>query len=248
VAVPLRCGGHRTTIVANPSDQGYTSVNMKNMQKQLLNIYYRLYKHFGPQGWWPANSAFEVAVGAILTQNTSWQNVERAIAGLKKGRFLTFRKMLRLDEKKLTSLIRPAGYYNIKARRLKNFLEFFDKNYGGSFKRMKRKSAVSLRQELLGVNGIGPETADSILLYALGKPIFVVDAYTRRIMSRHSLLGVRDGYEAIQSLFTEHLPNNARFFNEYHALLVRCAKELCKKKKGNCKACPLSEDMAYGAK
>lgn len=221
---------------------------MKNLQKQLLNIYEGLYKHFGPQGWWPANSAFEVVVGAILTQNTSWTNVERAIANLKKGHSLTFQKMRRIDEKKLARLIRPAGYYNIKAKRLKNFLDFFNKNYAGSFKRMKRKSAAILRRELLGINGIGPETADSILLYALGKPVFVVDAYTRRIVSRHHLLGQRDGYEAIQSFFMECLPNNARLFNEYHALLVRCAKELCKKKKENCKVCPLNEDMTYGAK
>jgi endonuclease-3 related protein len=218
---------------------------MQNVQKQLLNIYGGLYKHFGPQRWWPADSAFEVAVGAILTQNTLWANVERAIANLKKERFLTFQKMLRLDEKKLARLIRPAGYYNIKAKRLKNFLDFFNKNYGGSFKRMKRKSVARLRRELLSVNGIGPETADSILLYALGKPVFVVDAYTRRIMSRHRLLGARDGYEAIQSLFMDSLPTNTGLFNEYHALLVKCAKELCKKKKENCKACPLNEATTY---
>ena len=211
------------------------------MKADLLNIYDGLYKHFGPQRWWPADSAFEVAVGAILTQNTSWTNVEHAIANLKKARCLSFRKMRRIDEKKLASLIRPAGYYNIKARRLKNFLKFFDRNYGGSFKRMKSKSVFSLRRELLSVNGIGPETADSILLYALGKPIFVVDAYTRRIMSRHSLLQAKDGYETIQGIFMDNLPNNTGLFNEYHALLVRCAKELCKKKKENCRVCPLGE-------
>ena len=214
---------------------------MKDLQKQLLDIYEGLYKHFGPQGWWPADSAFEVVVGAILTQNTSWTNVERAIANLKKERLLTFKKMRGIDEKRLARLIRPAGYYNIKARRLKGFLKFFDENYAGSFKRMKRKSVASLRQELLGVNGIGPETADSMLLYALGKPVFVVDAYTRRIMSRHRISGVNDGYEAIQSLFMKNLANNVDLFNEYHALLVRCAKELCKKKKENCKACPLDD-------
>ncbi|MFH0940938.1 MAG: endonuclease III domain-containing protein [Candidatus Omnitrophota bacterium] len=213
---------------------------MKIPQKQLFNIYEGLYKHFGPQRWWPADSAFEVVVGAILTQNTSWANVERAIANLKKARCLTFQKMRRLDDKKLARLIRPAGYYNIKAKRLKNFCEFFNKNYAGSFRRMKRKSVARLRQELLNVNGIGPETADSILLYALEKPVFVVDAYTRRIMSRHRLLGQGDGYDAIQGLFMESLPANAGLFNEYHALLVRCAKELCKKKKENCKVCPLN--------
>ncbi|MFH0940564.1 MAG: hypothetical protein V1840_01765 [Candidatus Omnitrophota bacterium] len=148
-------------------------------------------------------------------------------------------------KKKIARLIRPAGYYNIKAKRLKNFIAFFNKNYAGSFKRMKRKSAAVIRKELLGVNGIGPETADSILLYALGKPVFVVDAYTRRIMSRHHLLGQRDGYEAMQRLFMECLPNNAGLFNEYHALLVRCAKEFCKNKKENCKACPLNEPTTY---
>ena len=209
------------------------------MKEKLLEIYQKLYRAFGPQDWWPADSDFEVAVGAILTQNTSWSNVEKAIENLKRSKCLSFAKMRRLSEKKLAQLIRPAGYYNIKAKRLKNFFRFLWKNYRGSFKRMKSKDTLVLRTELLSVCGIGPETADSILLYALGKPIFVVDTYTRRIMSRHDVIKESYGYHDIQKVFMDRLRHDARIFNEYHALLVKCAKEFCKKDKMNCSACPM---------
>jgi len=211
------------------------------MTKKLLGIYDKLYKSFGPQYWWPADSDFEVAVGAILTQNTSWVNVERAIANLKKSRCLSFSKMLEMSEKKLAQLIRPAGYYNIKARRLKNFLRFLQRSYQGSFLRMRRKDTKTLREELLLVNGIGPETADSILLYALHKPVFVVDAYTKRIAARHQLIYDDPDYHELQHLFTRSLPAQVKLFNEYHALLVKCGKDFCKKAKGQCEECPIHE-------
>jgi endonuclease-3 related protein len=153
--------------------------------------------------------------------------------------------MRALSEKKLARLIRPAGYYNIKARRLKNFLEFLWKNYRGRLKRMKSKELPVLREQLLSVCGIGPETADSILLYALGKPIFVVDTYTRRIMSRHGVVKESYDYQAVQKVFMGHLRHDARIFNEYHALLVKCAKEFCKKHKMNCSACPMGRRGSY---
>lgn len=208
-------------------------------RQRLIDIFDRLYEHFGPQHWWPADSSFEVAIGAILTQNTSWRNVERAIGNLKKERRLGFKRLSSVSEKNLARMIKPAGYYNIKARRLKNFLRFLKENYGGSFQRMRGKDAAVLRRELLSVNGIGPETADSILLYALGKPIFVVDAYTRRICARHRMAAKDADYEELQRLFMGHLVPRLKLFNEYHALLVKVGKDYCKKTKGNCRACPI---------
>jgi endonuclease-3 related protein len=180
-----------------------------------------------------------VIVGAILTQNTSWQNVERAIANLKKARCLSIKAMQRSGEKKLAQLIRPAGYYNIKARRLKNFLHFIETRFGSSLRRMGRLETPRLRQELLGVNGIGQETADSILLYAFGRPVFVVDAYTRRWAHRHGWAAADALYEDLQKIFVKHLPQDAALFNEYHALIVRLGKDYCRKTKERCVPCPL---------
>jgi endonuclease-3 related protein len=205
-----------------------------------VKIYEALYAAFGPQHWWPARTPFEVAVGAILTQNTAWSNVARAIGTLRRSRCLTFDAMRRIPEKKLAELIRPAGTFNIKARRLKNFIRFLDKNYHGDLTRMRRQTAVALRRELLEVNGIGRETADSILLYALHKPVFVVDAYTKRMLSRHGQKKVLTwDYDDVQRTFTEVLPQDPKLFNEYHALLVRLGKECCKKTKPKCVSCPL---------
>lgn len=212
------------------------------MKKKLLGIYDTLYREFGPQQWWPARSAFEVAIGAILTQNTAWQNVERAIANLRARGVLNFEKMWRLPEKELARLIRPAGYYNIKARRIKNFLAFLKKNYSGKLAKMRPCEPGLLRCQLLSVNGIGPETADSILLYALDKPVFVVDAYTKRIFSRHRMVESDAPYEAVQRLFMSHLPSDVKLYNEYHALLVKLAKDHCKKTKERCKECPIHEN------
>lgn len=217
-------------------------------RQKLLEVFGRLYEHFGPQHWWPADSLFEVAVGAILTQNTSWRNVERAIADLKKARLLSFARLSAISEKTLAQMIKPAGYYNIKARRIRNFLRFLKKNYRSSIIRMRKKDAGVLRRELLSVNGIGPETADSILLYALDKPVFVVDAYTRRIFARHRLVPADADYEEVQRLFMSSLVPDIKLFNEYHALLVKLGKEYCKKTKVNCRICPIYPAELHGKK
>lgn len=209
------------------------------MAQGLLSLYRRLYAHFGPQHWWPARTPFEVIVGAILTQNTSWGNVEKAIARLRSQRALSPRGLSRLSEPKIASLIRSAGYYNVKARRLKAFMDFLSASYAGDLWRMSAQDTRSLRKALLGVKGIGPETADSILLYAFNKPVFVIDAYTRRILCRHGLAEEGASYEELQSFFMRGLPCNAGLFNEFHALLVRLAKEFCLKNNPRCKACPL---------
>ncbi len=209
------------------------------MKKKLGAIYEKLYANFGPQHWWPAETAFEVIVGAVLTQNTAWANVEKAIINLKENKLLTPHKLYQLPQKKLALLIKPAGYYNIKAKRLKEFLKFFFKNYELNIKKMSRMPVLTLRQQLLGVHGIGPETADSILLYALNKPLFVVDAYTKRVLGRHKLIPENTGYALVQDLFMKNLEKDTLLFNEYHALLVRLAKDFCLKNKPRCIICPL---------
>ncbi|MBI5586958.1 MAG: endonuclease III domain-containing protein [Deltaproteobacteria bacterium] len=206
----------------------------------LLKAYYScLFESFGPQGWWPANTRFEMIVGAILTQNTAWTNVEKAISNLKGKRLLTPEKIHALKAVELAALIRPAGYFNIKAKRLKNFTSFLFNGCGGSLDRLLRKDSAVLRRELLDVNGVGPETADSIILYAAGKPEFVIDAYTKRIFSRHGLTGHDAGYDEIKTLFMENLPKDAALFNEYHALIVKTAKDYCRTKNPLCSECPL---------
>lgn len=209
---------------------------------RLGRVYQKLYSFFGPQHWWPAKSPFEVMIGAILTQNTNWGNVERAINNLKRRKVLSPRALCGLTHRQLAALIRPAGYYNIKAKRLREFLNFFFKEYGGSAKKMLPVDTRRLRQQLLCVKGIGPETADSILLYALGKPVFVVDAYTKRIFSRHEFFPEGAGYDEVQGLFTRHLKKDVRRFNEYHALIVRLGKDFCLKNKPRCATCPLEGD------
>jgi len=209
------------------------------MAAGLNRIYQMLFAAFGPQKWWPADSAFEVMVGAILTQNTSWHNVTKAIDNLKKHDMLDPHKLLKLPEKKLAAFIRPAGFYNLKAKRLRNFLKFFIERYSGDARKMSRPAAKTLRAELLSINGIGEETADSILLYALKKPVFVVDAYTRRIFARHGFIRDSASYEQIQNIFLARLPADEKKFNEYHALLVRLGKEFCLKNSPRCEKCPI---------
>ena len=209
---------------------------MKN--KKLISIYKKLFKSFGPQNWWPGDTPFEVAVGAILTQNTNWGNVEKAINNLKKEKVLNAKAIHDMPVNRLASLIRSAGYFNVKAKRLKAFIDFLVNDYHGSMKNMKKKEMHSLRKKLLSVNGIGPETADSILLYALDKPIFVIDAYTKRVLSRHNILGHDEPYDRFQELFHSSLKKDAKLFNEYHALFVRVGKTFCKSKP-ICEGCPL---------
>lgn len=211
----------------------------------LREIYQRLHKSFGPQHWWPAQEPFEVIVGAILTQNTNWANVERAIANLKKAEVLNPEQLYQLDVNKLAQLIKPAGYFNIKAKRLRNFLKWFIEIYDGDIKRLSLEPIDKAREQLLNVNGIGPETADSIILYAFNKPSFVVDAYTYRIFSRHNLIPAETTYQEIQDFFHTNLENDVSLFNEYHALIVRVGKECCRKNNPKCETCPLKGTNNY---
>lgn len=208
------------------------------MQWLLMNIYQKLYQAYGPRDWWPAETSFEVMVGAILTQNTSWRNVEKAIQKLKGKGVLNPEGIHDLKKTQLASLIKSSGYYRIKTDRVKAFVNFLFEEFDGDLKRMGRERLGELREKLLGVNGIGPETADSILLYGLKKSIFVVDAYTKRILSRHKMISENTAYEEVQKLFMEHLPLDEKLFNEYHALLVHLGKTVCKKIP-RCDICPI---------
>lgn len=212
---------------------------MKPDRKLLLKIYSEMRKSFGHRHWWPGDTPFEIIVGAILTQNTSWKNVEKAILNLKKERVLSAKGLYALTTARLAALIRPAGYYNVKAKRLRNFLDFLFGKYGGSLKRMFAREGPALREELLGVNGIGPETADSILLYAGGKPFFVVDAYTKRIFSRHRLVGSESPYHEVQEVFMSELPARVPLFNDYHAQIVKTGNTFCRRTHPRCVECPL---------
>jgi endonuclease-3 related protein len=205
-----------------------------------LTLYYHtLYESLGPQSWWPAKTPFEVIVGAILTQNTNWTNVERAIANLRRERLLSPRAMERVSPAHLASLIRSSGYFRQKAKKLKAFVRFLRDEYSGSLKRMFQTPTVELREKLLGVHGIGPETADSILLYAGAKEIFVVDAYTKRILSRHGWVGDKATYEEMRTLVESHLPRDVSRYNEFHALLVNVGKNWCRPHDPRCSECPL---------
>jgi endonuclease-3 related protein len=206
----------------------------------LSNLYARLYSAFGPQRWWPAKTPFEVIVGAVLTQNTAWRNVEQAIANLRAARVVSPRAVHQLSQSELAELIRPSGYYRLKARRLKNLVEFVFARYRGSLKRMFATDLPILRAELLAVNGIGPETADSILLYAGNLPTFVVDTYTQRVMKRHGWIEPAADYDAVKRRFESELSAEAALFNEFHALLVRVGNQHCRKTP-DCDHCPLAD-------
>ena len=208
--------------------------------EMLTEIYELLLERFGPQHWWPGETPFEIIVGAILTQNTNWRNVEKAIANLKAAGSLTPQSLYALAEPKLAELIRPAGYYNVKARRLKNFINWLFDNFAGKLAEIEQVETFQLREELLGITGIGRETADSILLYALDREVFVVDAYTARVAVRHRLIEPETHYEQLRELFESNLPRDVKLLNEYHALLVRVGKEFCRTK-ARCRGCPLEE-------
>jgi endonuclease-3 related protein len=209
--------------------------------ERIKGLYHALYKSFGPQGWWPADTELECILGAILTQNTAWKNVERALGNLKKEGLISIEKLALIPTNVLAELIRPSGYFNQKAIRIKNFIRFLMENYDGDLQKMLEEDTEALREKLLVIKGIGPETADSILLYAAKKPIFVVDAYTHRILSRHGLIPEDSTYGEIQEVFMDSLPKDTQLFNEYHALFVRLGKEWCKKSP-ICKGCPLEYD------
>lgn len=205
----------------------------------LLEMYKAMFERFGPQHWWPGETAIEIVVGAVLTQNTSWKNVEKAIRRLSEKGLLSLKALHASGHAELADAIRPAGYYNIKARRLKNLVDLIASSHAEDLEGFLSQETTRLREALLSVKGIGPETADSILLYAGGHPVFVVDAYTFRILSRHGMCDESAAYHELQDLFMDHLPHEAPLFNEFHALIVRTAKEFCAKTP-RCGQCPLS--------
>jgi len=209
------------------------------MRMELTSYFEAMLAAYGPQFWWPGRTRFEIIVGAILTQNTSWTNVERAIRNLRRERLLSPSTMEHVPERQLAILIRSSGYFRQKARKLKAFLYFLRAQHQGSLARMFAAPTVELRGQLLSVHGIGPETADSILLYAGNHPAFVVDAYTRRILERHRVANGKEPYQAIRQLFESNLPPDAKLFNEYHALLVHTGKHFCRKREPDCAHCPL---------
>lgn len=210
------------------------------MTNQAQELYQKLYQHFGPQLWWPGDSPFEVCVGAILTQNTNWSNVEKAILNLKKESCLTPKAIHQIPVELLEDLIRPAGFFRQKAQRLKNFVEQIEDRFG-SFEKLFELEEGLLREFLLGLNGIGPETADSMVLYAFGHARFVVDAYTKRILVRHNLMDEEADYDRLQDFFESRLAPDVQMFNETHALIVTTAKAHCRKTKPVCESCPLKD-------
>jgi endonuclease-3 related protein len=214
-------------------------------REALLDIYNRLYAAYGPQGWWPGGSPFEVVVGAILTQAAAWTNVEKAIDNLKAAGVLSPRGILETPVDDLAHLVHPAGYYNAKARKLKAFVEMLFERHGGDLDRLFTLPLPELRRELLTTHGIGPETADAVILYAANQPCFVIDAYTRRVFGRLGLAPERDDYGSWQRMFEGTLPSDVALFNEYHALVDRHAKTFCRKGP-LCGQCFLREVCPYG--
>jgi endonuclease III related protein len=206
----------------------------------LQDYYAALSAALGPMHWWPARTSIEMIVGAILTQSTAWSNVERAIENLRRERLLTFAALERVPLARLQRLVRPSGYFRQKARKLKAFVEFLRNQHGGSLARMFRTPTSELREQLLSVHGIGRETADSILLYAGRHPVFVVDAYTHRILERHAFVHGKPEYERAREFFESRLPRDAALYNEFHALIVNTGKNWCRKSAPRCGECPLA--------
>lgn len=212
---------------------------MSARETLLLNMFQAMLARNGPSRWWPAKTAFEVVVGVILTQNTNWKNVERALDNLRQAELLQPEKLYALPEEQLAELIRPAGYYRLKAKRLRNMLSFLREECGFDLDSLGMIEHERLRWKLLGIRGVGQESADSVLLYALGKPSFVVDAYTRRMLHRHGLIPEDADYEEIRAFYMEVLPEDVALYNEYHAQIVRTVKEWCLKRAPRCEDCPL---------
>lgn len=206
---------------------------------KLVEIYHRLFDHYGTQDWWPAEGPFEVMVGAVLTQSAAWTNVEKAIANLKAANAMSPQAIRGLPETRLAELIRPSGYYNSKARKLKALAHFFNEAYGDDIAAMRAEDGEVLRAKLLGVYGIGEETADDIALYAADVPTFVIDAYTKRLLARLGLAPQATPYAAYRAMFMDNLPAESGLYNEYHALIVRHAKDICRKIRPLCEECVL---------
>ena len=218
----------------------------QSAKPSLLDIYRLLYEEYGPQHWWPAESPLEMIIGAILTQSAAWTNVEKAIHNLKASVDLSIEGLQKLPQDELARLIYPSGYYNVKARKVKAFVDWLAERYGGDLDRLFALDVATMRKELLSVHGVGEETADSIILYAAHQPIFVIDAYTRRIITRLGLGPQKETYSSFQALFMDNLPHDEALFNEYHALLVQHGKTVCRKPPvctGCCLAllCPFTE-------
>ena len=210
-----------------------------NRTTLLHNVYHAMLDKLGPSSWWPGETPFEVAVGAILTQNTNWVNVEKAIANIREAGCMNARSMAELPEARLQEMLRPAGYFRLKATRLRHFLDFLRVEADWDISALARRDTDDLRARLLAVKGIGPETADCILLYSLDKPVFVVDAYTHRILTRHGQVPEEAGYDEMREFFMDVLSPDTALYGEYHALVVRVGKQWCKKRAPVCDGCPL---------
>jgi endonuclease III related protein len=230
---------HRLLSVPPNSQQSLSDASFATRHSPLATYYDALFRAYGPQHWWPGRTRFEIIVGAILTQNTSWTNVERAIANLRREKLLSPSPIEKIPFARLAKLIRSSGYFRQKARKLKAFVRFLRERYQGSLKKLFATPTAELREQLLGVHGIGPETADSILLYAGQRKVFVVDAYTRRILERHGPIHAKATYEEIRTLFEQNLPGDTQLYNEYHALIVHTGKHYCHTRQPNCAHCPL---------
>ncbi len=213
----------------------------------LEDLYKRMAGHYGTTGWWPAGTPFEVAVGAILTQNTAWTSVQKAIANLKAANLLGPRKIRACPVPVLEQAVRPSGYFRQKTERLRLFCDYLVRHHRASMARMAQRPLAELRPELLALKGIGPETADDILLYACDKPVFVVDTYTRRILSRHGLVPEDIAYEPLRAYFEERLKPDVPLFKEFHGLIVWTGKDFCRKNP-QCKGCPLAPLLAKPSK
>jgi endonuclease III related protein len=212
------------------------------VKARLLRLHLALLRRFGPQRWWPGRTPFEIAVGAVLTQHTAWGNAARAVAALRARRLLVPARLAAVSEAALAAVVRPAGTYRLKARRLHAFTAWLLARFGGRFDGLRRAPLLALRRELLGVPGLGPETVDAILLYAAGRPVFVADAYTRRVLHRHGFVPARAGYEEARAFVEAHLPSDPALFNEFHALLVAVGKAYCRTVP-RCAGCPLAFDL-----
>lgn len=215
---------------------------MKNTQERLLNIFNTLLESFGKRNWWPGETELEIIVGAVLTQNTSWKNVEKAIDNLKYHNALDIHTLYKMDRETLAMIIKSSGFYNIKSYRLKNLINVIYNNYSSNIFKLKELDMWKTRNELLAVNGIGKETADSIILYALDKPIFVIDVYTKRFLQNHKLYNGQFDYDTLHGFFMKNLPHDTYLFNEFHALIVYLCQSFCKKIP-LCSMCPLEKDL-----
>jgi len=228
-----------STVTRSPYNAGMAPAALTRPANDgVADVYERLRLHRGRAGWWPAETPFEVCVGAILVQNTAWPNVEKALGSLRAAGRLSYEGLAGLHHEDLAALIRPSGCYNVKARRLTAFLDFLGREYGGRVEAMAAGDPRALREQLLAVGGIGRETADSIALYAAGLPLFVIDAYTRRVFARLGLIRGDESYDALQRFFMDELPSDADLFNDYHAQIVMLAKDVCRTRP-QCARCPL---------